>query len=96
MKCCYKYHKHSSSATCVLENKARELEEIMCDLQGIRVGSEYKFSDPVIHSMSGGSGKDKSYGSTDKGIKGIRQFFDTHRCGRVCEVLGLTDYRGPS
>eukprot|EP00607_Mallomonas_marina_P008608 CAMPEP_0182424656 /NCGR_PEP_ID=MMETSP1167-20130531/10888_1 /TAXON_ID=2988 /ORGANISM="Mallomonas Sp, Strain CCMP3275" /LENGTH=732 /DNA_ID=CAMNT_0024604629 /DNA_START=58 /DNA_END=2253 /DNA_ORIENTATION=+ len=59
---------------------------LVCDLQG--VWNEYDgfvLTDPAIHS-SGGACRN---GPTDKGDKGITNFFDSHICSVFCEGLGL-------
>ena len=53
---------------------------IIVDLQG--VGNTY--TDPQIHSIDG-----KGFGAGNSGLKGVRQFFSTHRCNAICKKLCL-------
>lgn len=67
-------------------------------MQGVYNSTDgYLLTDPVIHCAAskggrGGSGRGSSklYGATDKGEKGIRDFFATHTCNALCKRLGLT------
>ena len=68
-------------------------EKIVCDLQGVLDTSQkppvFEFTDPVIHYKSK-SGRKNVFGRTDKGQKGINDFFVTHKCNNVCKALGLS------
>jgi hypothetical protein len=60
----------------------------VCDLQGeLNVDGEVPFfelTDPCILTQQGGR-----FGHTDKGQAGMHQFFATHHCNAVCELLGI-------
>lgn len=60
---------------------------LVCDLQGILdcEGKQptFRLTDPAICS------KDRRYGRTDIGLKGIRGFCRTHTCTAVCKALSL-------
>ena len=69
---------------------------LLCDLQGVfnREGLRPKFilTDPAICSIrkeGESSHRYDRYGGTDIRLKGIRQFFRSHKCNLVCECLGL-------
>lgn len=61
---------------------------IVCDLQGVlnKEGRypEFWLTDPAICTRKG-----LRFGKTDMRLNGIRKFCTTHRCGPVCEGLGL-------
>ncbi|XP_038062563.1 alpha-protein kinase 1-like [Patiria miniata] len=57
---------------------------LVCDLQGVRSSSGYKFSDPAVNSKGTELG---FYGSTDLGICGIVKFFKNHTCNDLCKRL---------
>jgi hypothetical protein len=63
---------------------------LVCDLQGVltTAGSPHLFelTDPVIH-YSSGTGRSNVFGRTDRGRKGIHDFFRTHRCSALCRAL---------
>lgn len=61
---------------------------LVCDLQGVHSArhNTFTFVDPVIHSDGFVKGK---HGRTDRGQKGIADFFKTHRCNGVCRLLSL-------
>ena len=65
---------------------------MVCDLQGeLNVaGSEpfFELTDPCMHSKRG-----KHYGATDKGEKGMHEFFKTHHCNPACELVGIQNNR---
>lgn len=62
---------------------------LVCDLQGELKVEEgvpvFKLTDPCIHSNKPGKG----YGKTDKGLKGMHDFFKTHHCNAVCRLLDI-------
>ena len=59
-------------------------ELLVSDLQGVKYNqTDYCLTDPAIHSMS------RKYGQTDLGKIGINQFFMTHKCNKVCQLLRL-------
>ena len=73
---------------------------LVCDLQGELTAVEapssghssslsrlrFEFTDPCIHSRRG-----ERYGRTDKGEKGMRDFFHTHQCNAMCKLLGIAN-----
>ena len=58
----------------------------MCDVQGVYSERERRFSliDPVIHSQ-----ESKTYGRTDRGPEGVKDFLRSHECNTVCRLMGL-------
>lgn len=52
--------------------------ELLCDLQGGKVGNSYILSDVVVMS------KGKVYGNTDLGVTGIETWLGAHRCTQFC------------
>lgn len=52
--------------------------ELLCDLQGGKVGKDYVLSDIVVMS------NDKKYGLSDLGALGIENFFSQHHCNEFC------------
>ena len=58
-------------------------EKLVCDLQGV-LTNRFELTDPAIHSKEG-----KRFGLTDKGRKGMRDFFETHKCNPLCKALSL-------
>jgi hypothetical protein len=66
---------------------------LLCDLQGVlnQEGRKPKFdlTDPAICSSRSKENKKRRYGFTDIGLKGIRNFFRTHKCNTICRCLGL-------
>ena len=52
--------------------------ELLCDLQGGKVGESYILSDVVMMSMS------KKYGNTNLGPTGIENWLHSHRCTQFC------------
>ena len=65
---------------------------LVCDLQGaLRPGTDsspavFELTDPVIHYRSS-TGRTSVFGRTDRGAKGIHDFFRTHGCGELCRAL---------
>ena len=57
---------------------ASDGNEILCDLQGGKVGETYVLSDVVLMS------KTKKYGNTDLGVTGIENWMHCHRCNQFC------------
>mmetsp|Transcript_12277 Transcript_12277/g.11107 ORF Transcript_12277/g.11107 Transcript_12277/m.11107 type:complete len:100 (+) Transcript_12277:1881-2180(+) len=66
---------------------------LICDLQGVynskKNPPEFLFTDPCIHYNSV-SGRKHVHGKTDKGYRGIQDFFKTHKCNKLCELLGIS------
>ena len=63
---------------------------IVVDVQGMVVGNTYRLTDPAIHSNP----KTGTFGTTDKSLNGMTQFFETHYCNQVCRALGLPENDG--
>ncbi|CAK9084224.1 unnamed protein product [Durusdinium trenchii] len=53
---------------------------VLCDLQGAIEDTAVVLTDPVLNS------RDKRYGPTDLGQKGIENFFHHHTCGNWCDA----------
>lgn len=51
---------------------------LVCDLQGFFSGLSFTLTNPRIHSIKG------EFGVMDGGMRGIAEFFSTHRCNSVC------------
>ena len=68
---------------------------IVVDLQGcLEVKSdgsrEFILTDPAIHKRRNSHRLRKmKFGRTDRGSKGIKDFFSTHECNDACSLLGL-------
>ena len=63
---------------------------LVCDLQGVLNDNppHYDLTDPVIHFRSKRGGKRRSlFGRTDRGRKGINDFFRTHKCSPLCRMM---------
>jgi len=54
-------------------------DQIVVDIQGVG----RKWTDPQVHSRS------KRFGFADLGEEGMRKFFRSHVCGKVCKLLKL-------
>jgi hypothetical protein len=52
---------------------------LVCDLQGVFDGHEYRLTDPAINSTV-----KNTYGATDCGVLGQGAFFQTHQCNSIC------------
>ena len=65
-------------------------QELVCDIQGVwnRIDG-FTLTDPVIHHRKCNKKTKKLYGCTDKGIKGMHKFMETHQCNVLCQTLGL-------
>ncbi|KAI9347046.1 kinase-like domain-containing protein [Obelidium mucronatum] len=70
---------------------------LVCDLQGVLDTSKtppvFELTDPVIHYES--FNRKNVYGRTDHGRKGFGKFYATHKCNRICSLLGLPSDHGP-
>ena len=55
----------------------------VCDLQGVQCHSEYKLTDPVVHSV------ERLFGSTDLGVVGMEMVLANHECNWICRQLRL-------
>ena len=63
-----------------------KMGSLVCDLQGVKKevdGNTQYLTDPVVHSRRG------NFGRRDRGKKGQSDFFKTHKCNAVCELLGI-------
>jgi hypothetical protein len=62
---------------------------LVCDLQGVLNAAhppKFEFTDPVIHFKSR-TGRRNVFGRTDRGGKGVEDFFKSHQCGPLCRML---------
>jgi len=72
---------------------------LVCDLQGELVESpdgtkSYQLTDPCIHRRDRETRRDPHKNDrTDKGSKGINEFFETHNCNALCDILKLINIR---
>ena len=82
------------------ENSKRKL--MVVDLQGVFTVNKaygtkvYELTDPVIHQRpSGKKGERKmmNFGRTDRGIMGMKAFFESHECTDACKFLGLSEVK---
>ena len=70
---------------------------LVCDLQGVFNDEKniLEFSDPVIHYYNHeDEGRKNVHGRTDRGRKGIEDFFETHSCKEHCGGLCQLVMRG--
>eukprot|EP01012_Entosiphon_sulcatum_P007632 TRINITY_DN1393_c0_g1_i1.p1 TRINITY_DN1393_c0_g1~~TRINITY_DN1393_c0_g1_i1.p1 ORF type:complete len:376 (-),score=39.28 TRINITY_DN1393_c0_g1_i1:29-1108(-) len=58
---------------------------MVLDIQGV----DDTYTDPALVSL------DQSYGYTDTGLRGIRDFFANHKCGELCRSLGCVPPPNP-
>ena len=61
---------------------------LVCDLQGVLSTQPpcFELTDPVIHFESR-NGRRNVFGRTDRGPKGVNDFFRSHTCGPLCHAL---------
>ena len=61
---------------------------LVCDLQGVLNSSPplFELTDPVIHFRSK-RGRRNLFGRTNRGRKGINDFFRSHKCSALCRML---------
>ena len=71
---------------------------MVTDLQGVLAatsdgGSVYKLTDPAVHKRRKRKGAFTKwdFGRTDRGSKGMRLFFASHKCSGYCKLLGLPE-----
>ena len=65
-------------------------KQLVCDLQGVWNATDgFVLTDPVIHYVSSKGSRRHKNGGTDKGAQGVLSFFKTHKCGEMCQRLGL-------
>ncbi len=63
---------------------------MVVDLQGVVSGSKYILTDPAIHCESSHNSDGlERFGNTNFGKAGMKKFFSTHSCNKVCQQLGL-------
>ena len=60
-------------------------QQVVCDLQGKKVGSNVVLTDPAIHD----SDSVLHHGTTNLGEKGIERFFQLHKCNNICRAMQL-------
>jgi Alpha-kinase family len=56
---------------------------LLCDLQGVCTSTEYRITDPAIHSL------EQIHGPSDLGIAGMEKFLEGHECNFICQELQL-------
>jgi hypothetical protein len=65
---------------------------LICDLQGFLDTSaepaRFRLTDPAIHYTNRRRTRRER---TNKGRKGVRKFYQTHKCNKICKLLGLPD-----
>jgi hypothetical protein len=66
---------------------------MVCDLQGVfntdMIPPTFELTDPAIHYTSN-KGRRMVYGRTDKGRSGMKAFFASHHCTKICKMLHLS------
>eukprot|EP00798_Chlamydomonas_sp_ICE-L_P006782 gene6782-3823_t len=69
-------------------------KSLVCNLQGTLDTSVspalFELTDPVIHHVSNHK-RQRVYGRTDRGRKGMDAFFRSHKCNALCRLLWLPD-----
>lgn len=65
---------------------------LICDLQGVYDNQKriFNFTDPVIHYHDAKKERRRNrgaYGRTDMGQKGIQDFFNSHECNCLCDLV---------
>lgn len=70
--------------------------QLVCDLQGVWNTMDLSglLTDPVVHYVCT-TGKRHKNGATDKGLQGVKKFFETHLCCALCKKMDLPS-RTPS
>ena len=64
-------------------------KQLVCDLQGVWNPEDgFVLTDPVVHNISS-TGHKHENGATDKGVDGVKRFFQTHKCGPLCSKMLL-------
>jgi hypothetical protein len=72
---------------------------MVCDIQGVLEPGGgpgggppvFRLTDPCIHYESS-RGREMVHGRTDKGRRGMHEFFQTHQCNAVCRLLGIAGF----
>ena len=79
-------------------------EKLVCDLQGVydHERNTFRLTDPVIHTVHGRTHNRKTdsddsndvedFGRTDRGRRGIVDFFRSHKCTALCRALRLDHF----
>jgi Alpha-kinase family len=65
-------------------------KRLVCDLQGVhdKENQMLRLSDPVIHYWNAYcTERRRVHGLTDRGRPGIADFFATHQCGHLCNLM---------
>eukprot|EP00392_Amoebophrya_sp_AT5.2_P015462 g15668.t1 len=66
---------------------------MVTDLQGVQTAEDppsWKLTDPqVLSDLEDGAGFDDLFGRADRGKQGMIEFFSQHKCGEMCQKLGL-------
>eukprot|EP00798_Chlamydomonas_sp_ICE-L_P013532 gene13532-19402_t len=69
-------------------------KSLVCDLQGTLdtsvIPALFELTDPVIHYESNHE-RQRVYGRTDRGRRGMDAFFRSHKCNALCRLLWLPD-----
>jgi len=64
-------------------------KQLVCDLQGVwNPNDGFVLTDPVVHYVSSHGQRHKN-GATDKGLEGVKRFFNTHKCNALCAKMKL-------
>ena len=72
-------------------HKWTKRSKMVCDLQGVlnpKHPAVFELTDPAIHYDSP-SRRSNVFGQTDRGQKGMSEFFKTHECNNLCKALGF-------
>jgi hypothetical protein len=71
--------------------KVSKRKMLICDIQGVLNSSGkypvFELTDPCCHTHP----YKRNYGKTNRGKKGMVEFFKTHQCNAACKVLGIAD-----
>ena len=85
----HEHEDHTTNTTCQAFSHYTWVKSgkqlVICDLQGIKVGSRVILTDPVIHYTNV-----LCHGSTNLGDKGICRFFQLHKCNEICQAMKLS------
>lgn len=62
---------------------------LVCDLQGVFNTEKnlLQLTDPVVHQLKMRQCNQASFGRTDRGEAGIKDFKETHRCNGLCKLV---------
>lgn len=76
--------------------KQSDSKLMVVDLQGVLKGNpdgtrEFVLTDPAVHRRDSSDDLNiGDFGRTDRGVKGIQAFFDSHVCGPACHLFNLS------